>query len=426
MPDNVAMRIELLNTGTELLLGNTVNTHAAWCGQELFKLGLRLTRQTCVPDGEAIREAITEAVRRADVLLVTGGLGPTSDDLTREIAAEVMGLELVTDDEALRTMKEYFAQRGWPMAGANLKQALVPLGAAVLPNAHGTAPGVYMPPQLDGRTECAVFLLPGPPREFYPMFHGEVVPRLRELASDLTVHDGLELKFTGIGESGFHEGVDARLAAVADLEYGYCAHVGEVDLRLIGSPEALAQGRAIALEQFAEFLVSDDGSSLEATLVRLLTEKRLTLAVAESCTGGLICNRITDVPGASAVFTHGFVTYANAAKILLLGVSAGALETDGAVSENVACQMAVGALRASGADIAVAVTGIAGPDGGSPDKPVGTAWIGLATKDQAATAFRVYHPRNRHDFKLAVSQAALEAVRRKVVDLGGFGGFGLR
>ena len=408
------MRIELLNTGTELLLGGTVNTHAAWCGRELFKLGLRLARQTTVPDGEAIREALAEAVQRAEVVVVTGGLGPTSDDLTREIAAEVMGLELVTAEEALRSMSEYFARRGWQLAGDNLKQALIPSGATVLPNAQGTAPGVYLPPRLNGRTACAVFLLPGPPREFYPMFHGEVVPRLRELAGEVAVHDVLELKFTGIGESAFHHGVDARLAAVPDLEYGYCAHVGEVDLRLIGPVAALARGRAIATEAFADFLVSDDGAALEATLVRLLTERRLTLAVAESCTGGLVCNRITDVPGASAVFTHGFVTYANAAKICLLGVSARDLETHGAVSEPVACQMAGGALRASGADLAVAVTGIAGPAGGSPAKPVGTAWIGLAAKDQAATAFQVYHPRNRHDFKLAVSQAALEAVRRMV------------
>ena len=244
------------------------------------------------------------------------------------------------------------------------------------------------------------------------MFHGAVVPRLRELAGEVAVHDVLELKFTGIGESAFHQGIDARLAEVPGLEYGYCAHVGEVDLRLIGPPAALAAGRAIATDPFADCLVSDDGTSLEATVVRMLTEKRLTLAVAESCTGGMVCNRITDVPGSSAVFTHGFVTYANAAKILLLGVAADDVESHGAVSEQVACQMADGALRASGADLAVAITGIAGPDGGSPAKPVGTAWIGVAARDQPATAFHVHHPRNRHDFKLAVSQAALDAVRR--------------
>ncbi len=408
------MRIEILNTGTELMLGNTVNTHAAWLGRELFKTGLRVTRQTTVPDGETIRDAMVESLARADVLIVTGGLGPTSDDLTREITAGVLGLELIDDEAALRSMEGYFAVRGWAMSGANLKQARVPQGAVMLPNPNGTAPGVYVPPGLNGRMNCAVFLLPGPPRELQPMALAEVFPRLLAMVGTGTAHEVLELKFTGIGESAFHQGIDAGLAEIPGLEYGYCAHIGEVDLRLIGPPDSLARARALALGRYAEFLVSDDGASLEATVARLLTEKRLTLATAESCTGGMIANRITDVPGASEVFTHGFVTYANAAKTELLGVSAQDLASHGAVSEIVACQMAAGALRASGADIAVAVTGIAGPAGGTAEKPVGTAWIGLATKDGAATAFRVFHPRNRHDFKLAVSQAALEAVRRRI------------
>ena len=406
------MRIEVINTGSELLLGTTINTHAAWFGRELFYLGLRITRQTTVPDGEAIREAMSEAVERCDALIVTGGLGPTSDDLTREITAEVLGIELITDEAALRSIESFFALRGRPVAQANYKQALVPVGADVLPNPNGTAPGVYIPPRLNGRANCAVFLLPGPPRELYPMFHAEVVPRLRALSGVENPPDVLTLKFTGIGESDFHQGIDAQLQQIEGLEYGYCAHIGEVDLRLIGTAAAIAAGRKIALDSFLPNLVSDDGSSMEQTVVHMLTEKRLTLATAESCTGGLIANRITDVPGASAVFTHGFVTYANAAKISLLGVSPDALATHGAVSEVVARQMAEGALRASGADIAVAVTGIAGPDGGTPEKPVGTAWIGLAAKSAPTHAFKVFHPRNRHDFKLAVSQAALDAVRR--------------
>ncbi|MBC8127192.1 MAG: competence/damage-inducible protein A [Gloeobacteraceae cyanobacterium ES-bin-144] len=411
------MRIEILNTGTELLLGNTLNTHAAWFGRELFKLGLRISRQSAVPDGDAIRDAMEESLERADVLIVTGGLGPTSDDLTREITAELLGLELITDEAALRSLEGFFALRGKPMAEANLKQALVPVGSDVLPNSNGTAPGVYVPPRLNGRSNCAIFLLPGPPRELYPMAHAEVFPRLRALAGVETAHQALELKFTGIGESDFHQGIDAKLAAIPELEYGYCAHIGEVDLRLIGSPEALAQGRAIAMEHFSAYLISDDGSSLEATVVRLLKENWMSLATAESCTGGLISNRITDVPGASAVFNYGFVTYANTAKSGLLGVSHDDIVSHGAVSETVACQMAEGALRVSGADIAVAVTGIAGPDGGTPEKPVGTAWIGLVKKGFPAAAFKVFHPRNRHDFKLAVSQAALEAVRRKLVEI---------
>jgi nicotinamide-nucleotide amidase len=406
------MRIEVLNTGTELLLGKTVNTHAAWIGRELFLLGLRIERQTTVPDGDAIREAMVEAVERCDVLIVTGGLGPTSDDLTREITGDVLGIELITDEAALRSIESFFALRGRPMVEANVKQALCPVGADVLPNPNGTAPGIYVPPRLNGRSRCAVFLLPGPPRELHPMFAVEVVPRLRALSGIEHPPSALELKFTGIGESDFHQGVDARLEGVPGLEFGYCAHIGEVDLRLIGTPAVLERGCAIALETFAEFLVSEDGSSMEETVVRLLREKNKRLATAESCTGGLIANRITDVPGASEVFVSGFVTYANEAKVSQLGVSPETLTAYGAVSEEVAKEMAEGALRAGSADIAVSVTGIAGPGGGSEEKPVGTAWIGLATRDGHVEAHRVYQPRNRHDFKLAVSQAALNAVRK--------------
>ncbi len=412
-----AVKIEVINTGTELLLGNTLNTHGAWFGRELFKLGLRISRQTTVPDGDAIRDSLQETLSRADAVIVTGGLGPTSDDLTREITAEVLGLELITDEAALRSLGEFFALRGKPMVDANLKQALCPVGADILPNPNGTAPGIYVPPRLNGRSNCAVFLLPGPPRELYPMYHAEVVPRLRALAGVENLHEALVLKFTGIGESDFHQGIDARLAEVPDLEYGYCAHIGEVDLRLIGDAAALEAGRKIALERFGNYLISDDESSMEETVVRLLKERGMTFATAESCTGGLIASRITNVPGASEVFTHGFVTYANEAKTGLLGVSPSDIEIHGAVSEVVARAMAEGALQKSGTGIAVSVTGIAGPGGGSEEKPVGTAWIAVAMRGGPTEAFRVFHPRNRKDFKLAVSQAALEAVRRRLKEV---------
>ena len=414
MSQIVNMKIEIINTGTELLLGNTLNTHSAWFGRELFKLGLRIARQTTVPDGVAIRDTLQEVIGRADAVIVTGGLGPTSDDLTREITAEVLGLELITDEAALRSLEGFFALRGKPMVDANLKQALCPVGADILPNPNGTAPGIYVPPRLNGRSNCAVFLLPGPPRELYPMYHAEVVPRLRALAGVEEIYQAQVLKFTGIGESDFHDGIDARLAAVPGLEYGYCAHIGEVDLRLIGDTAALEKGREIALARFEKFLISDDESSLEKTVVRLLKEHEMTIATAESCTGGLIANRITDVPGASEVFTHGFVTYANEAKSGVLGVSEQDIETHGAVSEVVARAMADGALQKSGASISVSVTGIAGPGGGSDEKPMGTAWIAVAMRGGPTEAFCVFHPRNRKDFKLAVSQAALEAVRRRM------------
>jgi len=408
------LRIEVLNTGTELLLGNTLNTHGGWFGRQLFTMGLRVARQATVPDGDAIREAFEEMVVRADALIITGGLGPTSDDLTREIVAETLGLELHQDEHALRTLQAFFSIRGKTMAPANLRQALIPVGADVLPNPNGTAPGLYLPPRINGRSSCAVFLLPGPPRELYPMFHEEVAPRLRALSGIESIPGVCELKFTGIGESDFHHGIDAQLAAMPGLEYGYCARMGEVDLRLIGNPEQVAAARTLVLEKFSKYLISDDGSSMEATVIRLLREKGLKLATAESCTGGLIAHRLTNVPGSSEVFTHGWITYANEAKTDQLGVPAEIISSHGAVSEETARAMAEGALIAGNADLSLAITGIAGPTGGTEDKPVGTAWLALAEKGGATTARKIYHPRNRKDFKDAASQSALDLIRRRL------------
>ncbi len=409
------MRIEILNTGTELLLGNTVNTHGSWLGKELFALGLRVERQTTVPDGEAIREEFSVMVKRADVLLVTGGLGPTSDDLTREIVAETLGLELHEDELALRTLKEFFARRNKAMVDANLRQVKVPTGADVLPNPNGTAPGLYLPPRINGKSECAVFLLPGPPRELYPMFHAEVAPRLKAMAG---IHHSplmVEIKLSGIGESELHDQIDARLAAISGLEHGYCARLGELDLRLIGEAEVLAEAQKIVLEHFPSYIINTTGKSLEAEIVSLLAENGQTVAIAESCTGGLVASRVTDVPGASAVFEYGWVTYADFAKTKQLGVTEEKLAENGAVSEEVAREMAFGALENSGADYAIAVTGIAGPGGGSASKPVGTAWLSVAIKASPIPLLRtklVFHPHSRSDFKRLVSQSALMLLLR--------------
>ncbi len=406
------MRIEILNTGTELLLGTTLNRHGAWIGQQLFPQGLRVQRQTTVPDGDAIREAISESVTRCDALIITGGLGPTSDDITRELTAELLGIELIEDEAAMRSIEAFFIAREKIMAPANRKQALAPVGADVLPNPNGTAPGIYIPPRLSAATNCAIFLLPGPPRELHPMFHAEVMPRLRALSGIEHVNEVMEMKFTGIGESEFHDGIDEQLAAMKGLEFGYCARPGEVDLRLIGSKETIGKARKLAADVFEKHLISENGDSLEQVVVRLLTEKNKTLAVAESCTGGLISSRLTDVPGSSAVLTHGFVSYANAAKTEMLGVPSELIAAHGAVSEEVARAMAEGALLKSGADVAVAVTGIAGPGGGSAEKPVGTVYLAIASKGGATMAFRQLHIRERTSFKFTVSQAALNLVRR--------------
>ena len=409
------MKIEILNTGSELLLGSTANTHGTWMGQELVKLGLRVQRQLTVPDGTAIEDALVECTTRADVVLVTGGLGPTSDDVTRESLAAVLGVEMIEDEAALRSLHEFFEKRNKPMVEANLKQARNLVGADILPNPNGTAPGIYAPPRLGGDPICAVFLLPGPPRELYPMFHAEVVPRLKSLGGVDIIDQVTELKFVGIGESDFHDKLDDDLAKISGLEVGYCARLGEVDLRLIGNDEAIAEGREMTVACFGDYLISEDGSNLETAVIKALIEKGKTVTTAESCTGGLVASRLTDVPGSSEAFGRGFVTYSNDAKNELLGVKTETLEAHGAVSEEVAAEMAAGALRVSGADFAVSVTGIAGPGGGSEEKPVGRVCFGVAT-DSGVETFLENHPRSRLDFKRQASQRALDLIRRAVRD----------
>ena len=405
------MQIELLTTGTELLLGTTQNTHGAWIGQRLLRVGLRVSRQITVPDGEAVGRAMRIGLEDGEALIVTGGLGPTSDDLTREALAEVLGLEMIEDEAAMRAIEEFFARRQRVMAEANRKQAQAPVGADILINPNGTAPGLYLPPRLSGSFNCAVFLLPGPPRELYPMFEAEVVPRLQALSGIEKVPEFLELKFAGIGESDFHEGIDDVLEAIPGLEHGYCARPGEVDLRLMGSTASIREAGEIVRATFGDELVSEDGANLEDVVVELLAKRGRTLAIAESCTGGLIASRITDVAGSSEVFRYGFVTYANEAKQELVGVSQDALRSHGAVSDAVARQMAEGALKVGEADIAVAVTGIAGPAGGSEEKPVGTVFLGLAERGRETQVYQQFHPWARAAFKRQVSQSALNLVR---------------
>ena len=290
-------------------------------GIELFKLGLRVQRQTTVPDGEAINLAMSEAMERSDVVIVTGGLGPTSDDITREAAAEVLGVELITDEAALRSIEAFFAHRDREMAEDNKKQALNPVGGDILPNPNGTAPGIYTPPRMSGDRLCALFLLPGPPSEMRPMFENEIEPRLRSLAGAHEDHHVQVLRFTGVGESDFHAKLDKELMTIADLEVGYCARTREVDLRLIGSKKSTEQASQLALSTFPGMCFSQNGESLEEIVVKLLDQQGKTISMAESCTGGLIAHRITNVPGASEVFTHGFVTYSNPAKQQLLALA---------------------------------------------------------------------------------------------------------
>ncbi len=409
------MNVEVLNTGTELLLGSVVNTHAAWLGRQLFPLGLRLTRQTTVPDGAAIRDALLEAFPRCDVLLVTGGLGPTTDDITRELVAELLARPLHADAEVLRAIEERCARRRFPFQERMRRQTMVPAGATVLPNAHGTAPGLYLPPvSTPSERTPHLFLLPGPPRELQPMFEASVIPVLRELTGSLAAVACRVFRCVGIGESLVESRIGERLSARPGLEVGYCARPNEVDLRLIGPVALLDEIEPEVRAELAEFIVSDDGASLEAVVVNRLLALGRSVATAESCTGGLLAHRLTNVPGASGVFAAGWVTYANEVKTAQLGVPAEFFADHGAVSEPVVRAMAEGARERAGADFALATTGIAGPGGGSPEKPVGTVWLALAERGAETQAWSEFFPTSRETFKDLATQAALNALRRRL------------
>jgi nicotinamide-nucleotide amidase len=417
------MITELVNTGSELLLGRVLNTHQQWLSRQLADLGYVVSRQVAVPDaGKAIQTAVSEALARADLVIATGGLGPTSDDITRDLIAELLGKKLHEDPEVLAHIAQFFQSRKRRMPERTRVQALVPEGALVLPNPHGTAPGLAIEvrpnPFRPGSTSWLV-MLPGPPRELRPMFKDSVVPLLRRVWPLEAPFVCRTLRATGIGESIVEERVSGPLRPLveAGLELGYCARPGQVDVRLAAQKanarDLVSRAEAIVRQHLNPHLYGQDEEEIETTVVELLTKRTKTLSIAESCTGGCIAHRVTNVPGASAVFVAGLVTYSNSAKLKFLGVQLETLNAHGAVSEPVAREMAEGARKQTGSDYALSVTGIAGPTGGTEAKPVGTVFIGLATPSNTIVE-RNFNPFDRETFKQVTSQQALDLLRRKV------------
>jgi nicotinamide-nucleotide amidase len=424
-PETSRVNIELINTGSELLLGRVLNTHQQWLCRRLADLGYNVARQVAVPDtSRDIQQAVSESLARADLVIVTGGLGPTSDDITRERIAELLGKKLIRDESIVTHIKNYFAARKRVMPANNDVQAMVPEGAIVLPNPNGTAPGLAMKIEPDAKFQIDnpkskiqnpqwLVMLPGPPRELRPMFDDFVTPILRREFPLEVPFVCRTLRTGGIGESAVQEKIAPPLAAlVADgLEIGYCARVGQVDVRLTArcadAEKIVRAAEAIVQNIFAANIYGFDDEEIEQVVVRLLTEKKKTLALAESCTGGFIANKITNVPGASSVFLGGVVSYANSAKEKFLGVRAETLRQHGAVSEAVAREMAEGAREKFGADFALAVTGIAGPGGGTAEKPVGTVFLALAG-DFVTVVEKRLNIYEREAFKQLTAQQALE------------------
>lgn len=409
------MRVTVLNTGTEILLGDVLNTHLTFIAKEILPLGLRVERQVSVPDGEAIRDALQENFSRADIIFVTGGLGPTTDDITREITAELLGLDLVVDPELEESITDRLKSRRIRMTSRILRQAQVPRGAQVLPNENGSAPGLYLPAGVSGSATPHLFLLPGPPRELQPMFTQSVVPILQQVVRREETFACRTYRIVGMGESYVEEAVGEDLLAISGLELGYCARMGEVDLRIIGSIAILEQADAVVRAKLKTSILSTSGENLETVIVRELAARQATLAVAESCTGGFLAHRLTNVPGSSEVFLAGYVTYSNEAKQAALGVDPALISAHGAVSDPVARAMSEGALEKSGAHFALATTGIAGPGGGSDAKPVGTAYIALAGGGDTVVR-HLFFPTDRETFKQIATQTALNLLRERLAE----------
>ena len=419
------MVVELINTGSELMLGRVLNTHQQWLCGRLADLGYVVTRQVAVADAaQDIETAVREALGRADLVITTGGLGPTSDDLTGDLIARLVGRKLHEDAGVLAHIKKFFESRNRPMPERTRVQAMVPEGALVLANPHGTAPGLAMevrpnPFRSEGRASWLI-LLPGPPRELRPLFSETVAPLLKRVLPLADEFVCRTLRTMGIGESVVQERIGGQLAPLvkAGLDLGYCARPGQVDVRLaargIGVENLVQEAERIVRAQLGSRIFGVKDEELEEVIIRLLTERKETLALAESCTGGCITNLLTNVPGASAALLAGLVTYSNEAKQKFLGVRAETLAGHGAVSEAAARQMAEGARGRMEANYALSVTGIAGPSGGTPSKPVGTVFIGLA----GPFATRVEHnfnPYDRETFKQVTAQQALDLLRKALV-----------
>lgn len=378
------MTAELISVGTEILMGNIVNTNAQYLAAQCAGLGLSMYHQTVVGDNEErLAEALRAALGRADVVILSGGLGPTEDDLTRETCAKVMEMPLEPDEHTRERIREYFKNSTYKeIPDNNWRQAMVPHGAVVLDNENGTAPGLI----LEKYGRCAI-LLPGPPNELIPMFEEKVFPYLQRKQPELLISQ--MVKICGVGESKVESELLDLIDAQTNPTIATYAKVGEVHLRVTARAANPEEGekllRPVVKEIRRRFgtavYTTREDETLEMAVVRLLKKYELTVTTAESCTGGMLASRIVNVPGASEVFRQGFVTYSNKAKRRLLDVNKATLKKYGAVSKETVKEMATGGVFASDADACVAVTGIAGPDS-EEDKPVGLVYIGCCMKDK--------------------------------------------
>jgi nicotinamide-nucleotide amidase len=413
------MNATILAVGTELLFGQTVNTNAAYLSSRLQLLGINVLYHFTVGDNpERMAAALRQSLRETELVITTGGLGPTQDDLTKEIIAEVMGAELMLNEDVLASIEGFFRRNGYEMTENNRKQAYIPAGGTVFRNEAGTAPGFAL--EKDGKI---VIALPGPPRELDRMFQKSVLPYLQN-KTDCVIEYKI-LRFYGIGESALETELNALITAQTDPTIATYAKEDECSLRIASKRETREEALA-AINSMEEkirdlvgaFLYSDADEELSAVVAKKLMARGLTVAAAESCTGGLFASALISVPGMSASFDRGFVTYSNEAKTASLGVPADIIATHGAVSEETAGAMAEGARKHAGTDIGVSVTGIAGPDGGNEQKPVGLAWICICDAKGRKTERFVTRNRGRNRNRQVFVLEMLNMLNRYLDDSG--------
>ncbi len=413
------MIIEILTTGDEILTGAVVDTNSAHIAQALKEIGLLGVRHSCVGDDmNHLVSTLQEIAIRADVAVVTGGLGPTTDDITAEAAAKSAGVELVLNRSALRSVEDYFRTRNRSTSSSNKKQALLPFGAEAIYNPVGTAPGFTLKIE-----RCLFYFLPGVPFEMHRMLSDSVLPSIETLRGGRGELRRVKTISTfGLTESATGERMKGFSAEFPGIKLGFRAKFPEIQIKLYGSgkdsetiDKLMNKATESVLKKIGENVFSVDGMSMEAVVGGLLTEKKATLAVAESCTGGLISHMLTNIPGSSKYFLLSGITYSNDAKTKLLDVSPDIINQFGAVHEKTAKKMAEGVRRIAGATYGLAVTGIAGPDGGTDDKPVGTVCLGLADA-RSARGFRFYFPfNNRSRNKKIFAMKALDILRRELM-----------
>ena len=411
------MNAEIIAVGTEILLGDIVNTNSQFLAKRLADFGISVFHQSVVGDNpKRLKTELSEAFKRCDLIITTGGLGPTSDDLTKETGAEFFNKNLILDEATLKNLKRIFSKQNRSVSESNKKQAYFPEGCTILPNHHGTAPGCII-----NENNKMLIILPGSPREVYPMFENYVAPYIEEFTDNKITSK--VLRVVGIGEGNMAEQVQDIIDNYTNPTVAPYAKQGEATLRI--TARGKTEDECIKLIKPVEEKIRErlginiygvDDTSLEEVIAKMLMAKNLNISVAESCTGGLVSSTLINFPGISKIFLQGAITYSNEAKINRLGVNAGTLEMFGAVSSETAAEMALGIAKTSGTNIGLSTTGIAGPEGGSEDKPVGLVYIGLYING-AVKYKKVQFSGDRAMVRARAAVAALDFLRRELISL---------